>query len=286
MEGRRWEAPPPTPTAKGMQSLWNPAFCAALLRRGWGFVLRNGIKERVTLKKCHQKSELTFAILWIVAYVVLFSLADGLSEATGIPKLYTMFVSLVMAAVLLGFICKNGLKTYYGLCKIKGSGKSYLYFLPLILISTCNLWNGVALPENLLKALPSVVAFAMAGLLEELIFRGLLFKAMCRDNEKAAIIVGSLTFGMGHIVNLLSGAPVLDTLLQIAYAAAIGYLFIIIFLKSGSIVPCIIAHCVINGMSVFGRETGRTAAILTALVLMVVPIGYALWLRKNGREAA
>ena len=29
--------------------------------------------------------------------------------------------------------------------------------------------------------------------------------------------------------------------------SAIGYLFVVIFLKSGSIVPCIIAHCVING---------------------------------------
>ena len=237
------------------------------------------------MKKLHQKSELTFAILWIVAYVVLFSLADSLSESTGIPKLYTMFLCFVMAAVLLVFICKNDLTKYYGLCEISGSWKEYLFFLPLILISTCNLWNGIALPENLLQMLPSAVVLAMAGLLEELIFRGLLFKAMCRDNEKAAIIVGSLTFGMGHIVNLLSGAPLLDTLLQIAYATAIGYLFIVIFLKSGSIVPCIIAHCVINGMSVFGRESSRTAAIITALVLIVVPVGYAMWLRKNNREA-
>ena len=56
------------------------------------------------MKKLYEKNELTFAILWIVAYVVLFSLADSLSEPTGIPKLYTMFLSLVMAAVLLCFI--------------------------------------------------------------------------------------------------------------------------------------------------------------------------------------
>ena len=62
------------------------------------------------MKKLYQKNELTFAILWIVGYVVLFSLADGLSESTGIPKLYTLFLSFIMAAVLLAFICKNGLK--------------------------------------------------------------------------------------------------------------------------------------------------------------------------------
>lgn len=235
------------------------------------------------MKKLYQKNELTFAILWIVCYVVLFSLADSLSELTGIPKVFTLFLSIAMAAVLIGFICRNGLKEYYGLCPVRGSLKSYLYFLPLILISTCNLWNGLALPENLPKALPGAVTLAIAGLLEELIFRGLLFKAMCRDDQKAAIIVGSLTFGVGHIVNLLTGAPLPETLLQIAYATAIGYLFIVIFLKSGSIVPCIIAHCAINGLSAFGRDAGTLVNILTALALVVIPVAYALWL---GRKAA
>lgn len=239
------------------------------------------------MKKLYQKNELTFAILWIVGYVVLFSLADGLSESTGIPKLYTLFLSFIMAAVLLAFICKNGLKKYYGLCRVRGHLKSYLYFLPLILLSTCNLWNGLTMPEDLLKALPAAVTMAMAGLLEELIFRGLLFKAMYKDSRKAAIIVGSLTFGMGHIVNLLNGAPLLETLLQIAYACAIGYLFIIIFLKSGSIVPCIIAHCVINGMSCFGRDASDLFNIITALVLVIVPVAYALWFdRKTADQVA
>jgi membrane protease YdiL (CAAX protease family) len=237
------------------------------------------------MKKLYQKNEQTFAIVWIVAYVVLFSLADALSESTGIPKLYTMFLSLAAAAVLLGFIRKNGLKEYYGLCPVRGSLKSYLYFLPLILFSTCNLWSGPAMPENLLKALPAAVTMAVAGLLEELIFRGLLFKAMYKDDQKAAIIVGSLTFGMGHIVNLLNGAPLTATLLQIAYATAIGYLFIVIFLKSGSLVPCIIAHCFINGTSRFGRDAGDLFNILTALVLVIVPVAYALWLKRQGKDA-
>lgn len=238
------------------------------------------------MKKLYQKNELTFAILWIVAYVVLFSVADSLSESTGIPQLYTMFLSLVMAAVLLGFICKNGLTRYYGLCKISGSWKEYLYFLPLILVSTCNLWRGIAWPENFLKAAPAMVTLTVAGLLEELIFRGLLFKAMCRDNQKAAIIVGSLTFGMGHIVNLLTGADFLFTLLQMVYASAIGYLFITIFLKSGSIVPCIIAHCMINGLSTFGADQERWVMVIICVLLTVIPLGYALWLNRGEKKTA
>ena len=238
------------------------------------------------MKKFYEKNELTFAILWIVAYVVLFSLADSLSESTGIPKLYTMFLSLAMAAVLLFFICKNDLTKYYGLCKVSGSWRDYLYFLPLFLISTCNLWRGIAWPEQFLEAVPAMIAFTIAGLLEELIFRGLLFKAMCRDNQKAAIIVGSLTFGMGHIVNLLTGADFLFTLLQVVYATAIGYLFIVIFLKSGSIVPCIIAHCLINGLSTFGADQERWVMVIICVLLTVIPLAYALWLNRNAKKAA
>ena len=238
------------------------------------------------MKKFYEKNELTFAILWIVAYVVLFSLADSLSESTGIPKLYTMFLSLAMAAVLLFFICKNDLTKYYGLCKVSGSWRDYLYFLPLFLISTCNLWRGIAWPEQFLEAVPAMIAFTIAGLLEELIFRGLLFKAMCRDNQKAAIIVGSLTFGMGHIVNLLTGADFLFTLLQVVYATAIGYLFIVIFLKSGSIVPCIIAHCLINGLSTFGADQERWVMVIICVLLTVIPLAYALWLNRNTEKAA
>lgn len=237
------------------------------------------------MKKLYQKNELTFAILWIVAYVVLFSLADSLSESAGIPGLYTLFLCAAMATALLIFIHQNGLTKVYGLCRVSGSWREYLYFLPLILISTCNLWRGIVWPENPLKAVPAIVSLTVAGLLEELLFRGLLFKAMRRDNQKVAIIVGSLTFGIGHIVNLLTGADFLYTLLQVVYAVAIGYLFITIFLKSGSIVPCILSHCVINGTSVLGGEQERWVMVLISLLLAVIPLGYALWLNRKDENA-
>ena len=60
------------------------------------------------------------------------------------------------------------------------------------------------------------------GFLEEIIFRGFLFKMLEKDNVKTAIIVSSITFGMGHIVNLLNGADLVPTLLQVCYALAIG----------------------------------------------------------------
>ena len=116
------------------------------------------------------------------------------------------------------------------------------------------------------------------GFLEEVIFRGLLFRAMEKDSVKAAVIVSSVTFGIGHIVNLFngSGADLVANLCQVCYATAFGFLCVIIFYRGGSLVPCIITHSVVNALSVFSLEPHSvTFEIVTAVLLTVIAGGYA-----------
>ena len=61
------------------------------------------------MKKLYQKSELVFAIVWIVAYCVLLSVGDNLSESIGISKAVTFPISAVLSVILFVFIKKNGL---------------------------------------------------------------------------------------------------------------------------------------------------------------------------------
>lgn len=82
------------------------------------------------------KNELTFSITWIISYVVLFSLADNISANSGTAKIITAPLSVIMAALLLAWIAKNGLSEKYGLQKVKIDYGKYLYFLPLIAIAT------------------------------------------------------------------------------------------------------------------------------------------------------
>lgn len=53
---------------------------------------------------------------------------------------------------------------------------------------------------------------------KQIIFRGFLFKALYNDNVKLAIVILSVTFGIGHIVNLLNGKDLIPTLLQVCSA--------------------------------------------------------------------
>lgn len=234
------------------------------------------------MKKLYQKDEVWFAVLWIGLYVVGFSLGDGLSEKLGMPKLLTCAVGLVLSAVLFRFVKQNGLMGYYGLCRPKGERKRTLLYIPLIAISSVNLWNGVALQASPFEIATHILSMATVAFLEELIFRGLLFRGM-RKNVRlpVAVAVSSLTFGMGHIVNLLTGAPVFDTLLQLVYASAIGFCFTALFLTTGSILPCILSHAAVNCMSIFALDPSPVGKIVTAAVQTALGVGYGCWLLRR-----
>jgi membrane protease YdiL (CAAX protease family) len=113
------------------------------------------------------------------------------------------------------------------------------------------------------------------GFIEEIIFRGFLFKMMAKDNVKTAILVSSLTFGIGHIVNLLTGVDFIPTLIQVGYATSFGFLFVTIFYKSNSLIPCILTHIIVNSTSIFNVENSLSLYIIP-LFMIIISTGYAL----------
>lgn len=239
------------------------------------------------MNKIYEKNELNFALIWIGIYVVLMSVADSISESIGTTKLVTAPLCIVMTAIIYFWIRKNGLKEKYGLCKFEGNIKTYLYFIPLIFIASTNVWWGLKLNFTVLETILYIISMLCVGFLEEIIFRGFLFKALCKDNVKTAIIISAVTFGFGHIVNLLNGREIPETLMQICYAVAIGYLFTIIIYKGKSLWPCILTHSVLNSLSAIANKEARPeyGNILCCVFLTVVPLVYAIYiLKKSAKE--
>ena len=240
------------------------------------------------LKNQYEKSEIRFAVAWIIAYVVLASTGDNISADLGIDKIVTLPILIAMSAILYFFVRKNGLTEKYGLCKPRLPAAKMLYYIPLLLLLTANLWYGVALNQSPLETVLYILAMFCVGFLEEMIFRGLLFRAMAREGVKTAMIVSSVTFGIGHIVNLFngSGAELLPNLLQVMYAVAIGFAFVMIYCRTKSLMPCIIVHGVFNGLSAFANEAAMTPQrqILSGVLLTVIAGGYALYLALTWKE--
>ena len=240
------------------------------------------------LRKLYNKSEIRFAVIWIIAYVVLVSAGDNLSQAFGISKIVTLPVLVVLSAILFLFVKNNGLTEKYGLCRPQIPSAKMLFYFPLIVLITANLWYGVALNQSASETLLHILSMFCVGFLEEMIFRGFLFNAMAKDGVKSAIVVSSVTFGAGHIVNLVngSGAQLLPNLLQVMYATAVGFVFVMIYYKSKSLVPCILTHGIFNGLSAFANEAAMTVQreILTGVLLAVIAGGYAVYIALAVKE--
>ena len=237
------------------------------------------------LNKLYQKSKLIFALAFIIIYVVGASLLDGLSLELGIEHVLTLPFLLVLSFVLIYWLAKNNLCKEYGLTKSNAKPKQFLFFIPLVAVASVNLWLGVSLSGSFLTGAICFVCMLLVGFLEELIFRGLLFNAIKENNLKSAIIVSSVTFGIGHLVNLInsSGADLLSNICQVVSAVAFGFLFVIIFYKSKSLLPCIITHSVLNALSVF-QNTAKvtpTFTVISSLILTAIALLYTLYLNKS-----
>ena len=231
------------------------------------------------MKKTIEKHENLVCYLLIAIYVVVNSYC---MQNFGLTDYRSAIINMVFSIVLVVLIISSKRVSYYGLTGVTNL-KGYLYFIPLLLIVSVNLWNGFNINNTSSEIVFHILTMLNVGFIEEIIFRGFLFKMMAKSNVKSAIIVSSITFGIGHIVNLLNGADFIPTLLQICYAMAIGYLFVTIFYKSKSLIPCIVAHCFINASSIFNVEN-KLSLYIVPIFLVVVPLAYAIYINKKIKE--
>lgn len=230
------------------------------------------------IKKIFEKHETLMSILLIVLYVVVNSFC---MQNFGLEDYRSTIINTIFSIALIFLIIKLERVEYYGLTKVKDL-KKYLFFIPLVALVLWQFQSGININFPASHIVFHILTMFNIGFLEEIIFRGFLFKMMAKDGLKSAIIVSSLTFGLGHIVNLLNGADFIPTLMQVCYAVSIGYLFVVIFHKSKSLVPCIVTHSVFNAVSIF--NDGSTSIYIRSIVIIVLSLGYAIYINKTVKE--
>lgn len=90
----------------------------------------------------------------------------------------------------------------------------------------------------------------MIGVFEEIAFRGVLFPLLLENRRGTtrqifrSTVAVSAVFGLVHLVNLLEGADIGSTLLQVGYSFLIGGMCSIVLLKSGNLLLCILLHAI------------------------------------------
>ena len=222
----------------------------------------------------YRKNETLFAVLLIVVYVVVGGTLRNIGDDSP-----AMVVGLaVIAFGLLAFVARNGLGQKYGLTRWTNNARQMLYLAPLWIVTSANLWGGVEPHYTGVGLLCAIASMALVGLVEELLFRGFLFEAMLENGSATtAIVVSAVTFGIGHIVNLFTGHALLETGVQMVFAIAVGFMFTLVRYKGGSLLPCIVAHSLIDVFSVVSRRSGVLDWISIAVCLAVAAI-YSIYL--------
>jgi len=239
----------------------------------------------------YKKHELIFSIMMIIVYSFLQSLAIEGNAAMGVEYSISAIVTVALALALYLFVRKNKLNEYYGFNRLKVSWKSFLYFIPMLVLISINLWNGVRVNLNLGESVCYLIYMMCVAFVEEVLFRGFLFKAISKDNLRMAIVITSITFGMGHLLNLINGCgmSLVPNLCQVVGAFAVGLLFAVVLLKGESIWPCITTHAAIDMVSLWANEEGLTdeKRMLFGLARMVIVALYILFIivKKEDKQS-
>lgn len=235
------------------------------------------------MKKLYEKNEIWFAVLWIIVYcAATIPIRGNMGDESPL-----MLAALVVIAVGASWFVKvNGLEAKYGLDHWAAHPARLWYFVPMIVLATGNLWGGVRAAYPGLSQLWAVLSMALIGYVEELLFRGFLFRALLKkDGPVPAIVIAAVTFGIGHIVNLLAGQADLETVLQVVFAIGWGFIFTLAFYKGGSLWPCVLIHAAVDVASKFSTDN-QTASMVYVIATIAVAAVYVPWLWRQETQIA
>ena len=244
--------------------------------------------------------------------VFLLLLNIGGRIVSGIPALGQEYVvqcigELVAAVYTIAMLFLLG---YGSILKEKGTGFLKGFYVGGFMVGYCLFAAVAMLYVQQLESTSTVQPVGMiciytltmflVGLNEEVIVRGVVLNLLLdrftnsRKGVLWAIILSSLIFGCCHIPNVMAGIPFKSVLIQTVQATLMGIVFAAIYLRSGNIWICIIAHAAVDfaglmASGVFGNGgmTDMIGNLSIVNLVVTVPLflipGIVL-LRKNKLE--
>lgn len=188
----------------------------------------------------------------------------------------------VAAAALLGLVALLRCRRQVGLTAPSTWREPRLAWIPAVYVPIALLTNTGQLELDVARAVPDALSQLLTGFGEELAFRGLILAALLvawrtrPSRVRAAVLVSSLLFSLFHAVNLLSGAPVLDTAAQLVYTFGLGALLAAVRLRTGTIWLVALVHGLIDvaGSTFVDPDAGNGALTLTAVAVGGLVFGW------------
>jgi membrane protease YdiL (CAAX protease family) len=209
-------------------------------------------EELMESKKATVSKIMIFALNVCLLYLIGKPFISSIFYYAGLDKPWRDFIAeiiIIGLTVIMALITRKD-NPSYGIQKgtYKGSLK---YIIPLSLLALMLTPYFFLIPMEE-PIVPAVFHIIYIGIMEELIFRGLIYRAAeVLTNEHKTIIISSILFGLFHLVNLSGDNAVAYVLLQVAFTAFIGLGFAALRAKTRSILAGVLIHIVLDVNALF-----------------------------------
>lgn len=236
--------------------------------------------------KLYKSKDVLHSIVWLTLYLVVNTITGNL--ATNLNANYEVVSCVpifILAAVCFVYLYKTGISKDIGLlCASTENAGHMLFYIPLFVLPAYSLIYGINTALTPFDFLAAFLMYTGVGFMEEIIFRGLMFRALTKKwNRIVVVVFGSLTFDMGHIVSVIAvGMSNSDALLQIINASIVGFMFMTVMLASENLTACIIAHIAYNFLvTVCMPNDDVWTRIIVNSVITLLYFVYLFFSRKN-----
>lgn len=200
----------------------------------------NQTKKRGTIKSILQAILYTIFALFIptIAGVII-----TIKEIENDQMIYLIqFIAFAVGSILTLLLIKKHHFSFSNIGFQKTSIKGWM--LALVLAEVIAIFNGFYASERFSLSFVGVLFLFVSsvGIFEELVFRGIILNLLKSLNNKAAVMISSVLFGVGHLANLLNGTDLKMTILQVIFAFIFGFVCAEIVIVTKSILIPIIWH--------------------------------------------
>lgn len=238
------------------------------------------------MKKLYESKAVLHSLIWLALYIVLNTITGNIAEAMLIEShMISAIPNLILAFICFLYLKRTGIAKDIGLLtKPTERSSVMLYYVPLLVLPLLNLIYGLNTSLSTTEIAFILAMYISVGFIEEIIFRGLMFKALLKKwNRYIVVAFISLTFAIGHIVSMVAiGQSATDTTLQIVNAFIVGFMFMAVILASGNLTICIITHILYNffaSISMVGYT--HTEIITINAIITILYFVYLVFRAKN-----
>lgn len=225
------------------------------------------------------KKGLRRALIAIFIYIALVNVGDALGEAYGLGSVITALLVLALASVL---VKKHARKELGLIIPSLSNLQKWVYFLPLALMVLVQWVAGLEPGIGAAGVGEAALLMLGVGFVEEVLFRGMLFQAIEKTSTtRRAVIISGVTFGLGHIVNLLRGYSASELAGQIVLAIVIGILLSLLMARTRSVVAGAVFHILFNFSGTVTKQGSESQGLFLIGLLLISLGAIVLLLRPS-----